>query len=128
LAEEKKALDARPEYKAMGPRWIVTFGGGEISGGNMQRYLHTVNGDAAFDPETVRALGVALDDAWRSLQRTGVYFTSRGHAEATRERLARHIIEQAKCGERDLDRLREDALHSLEQSNISSLKPRYSGL
>jgi hypothetical protein len=94
----------------------------------MQRYLHTVNGHAAFDPETVRALGVALDNAWRSLQRTGVYFTSRGHAEATRESLARHIIEQAKGGERDLDRLREDALHNLAQSSISPLKPRYTGL
>ena len=59
---------------------------------------------------------------------SGVYFSSRGHAEATRERLARSIIEQAKRGERDLDRLREDAINSLAQSNVSPWKPRYTSL
>jgi hypothetical protein len=65
----------------------------------MERYLHgTVNGETTFDPEAVRVLAAALDDAWRSLQKSGVYFTSRGHAEATRERLALRIIEMAKVG------------------------------
>jgi hypothetical protein len=94
----------------------------------MQRYLQTVNGDAAFDPETVTALASALDGAWRSLQNTGVYFKSRGHAEATRERLARRIIEMAKLGERDPNRLRDDALADLARSNLTDLRPGSSSL
>jgi hypothetical protein len=79
----------------------------------MLRYLPS---DAAkvFGPDTVRLLGEALDEAWRSLQTNGVYFTSRGQAEATREKPALRIIEMAKQGERDPQRLRADALQRLE--------------
>jgi hypothetical protein len=76
----------------------------------MHRYLHTVDGDGYFDPETVITLGTAFDEAWRSLQNSGVYFTSAHMAEATREGLARRIIESAKGGERDPGRLRDNAL------------------
>jgi hypothetical protein len=89
----------------------------------MQRYLHSHPDGGTFDPETVGILTDALDAAWRSLQTTGVNFTSRGQAEAARDRLARHIIEMAKLGERDRSRLRDDALNHLAQSNIHQLHP-----
>jgi hypothetical protein len=81
-----------------------------------------------FGPDTVRLLGEALDEAWRSLQTNGVYFTSRGQAEATREKLALRIIYAAKQGERDLDRLREDALEHLRRTNAEPTNRRYTGL
>jgi hypothetical protein len=73
-------------------------------------------------------LAAALDDAWRSLQKSGVYFTSRGHAEAIRERLALRIIEMAKVGERNAARLRDDALLDLAGSNLAQLKPKATSL
>ena len=95
----------------------------------MQRYLQfDSNGGTAFDPDTVRLLGDAFDGAWRSLQTTGVYFTSRGHAEATREKLALRIIEMANHGERDLDRLRADALQHLMRTTPERSRRRYTGL
>jgi hypothetical protein len=73
-------------------------------------------------------LSKALDDAWRSLQHTGVYFTSRGHAEATRESLAKYIIEAAALGERDPTCLRDDALLNLSKSKLAQPKSRASAL
>jgi hypothetical protein len=90
----------------------------------MHRYLHTVDGDGYFDPETVIILGSAFDEAWRSLQNSGVYFTSARTAEATRERLAQRIVECAKGGERDPGLLRDKALNDLARSNLSQLKRR----
>jgi hypothetical protein len=99
------------------------------AGTAMQRYLQSdSNGGTTFDPDTVHLLGDALDGAWRRLQTTGVYFESRGHAEATREKLALRIIEMAKQGERDLDRLRDDALEHLERTSPERSKRRYTGL
>jgi hypothetical protein len=92
----------------------------------MLRYLPS---DTArvFCPETVRLLGEALDEAWRSLQTNGVYFTSRGQAEATREKLALRIIEMAKQGERDPKRLRAAALQRLEKA-VLHWRSRETGL
>jgi hypothetical protein len=95
----------------------------------MQRYLQLAsNGGTTFDPNTVRLLGDALDGAWRSLQTTGVYFTSRGHAEATREKLALRIIEMAEQGERDPDRLRDGALEYLARTTPKRSRPRETSL
>jgi hypothetical protein len=95
----------------------------------MQRYLHSdPDAAGAFDPETVRVLTDALDEAWRSLQTTGFYFRSRGQAEATRETLARRILEMAKLGERDRLRLRDDALDHLAQSNAGRRNSGGTGL
>jgi hypothetical protein len=95
----------------------------------MQQYLQSdSDGGATFDPDTIRVLGDALDGAWRSLQTTGVYFTSRGQAEATRERLALRIIDIAKQGERDIDRLRDDALEHLARTSPERSRRKYTGL
>jgi hypothetical protein len=90
----------------------------------MHRYPYTVDGDGYFDPETVIILGTAFDEAWRSLQNSGVYFTSVHTAEATRETLARRIVESAKRGERDPGRLCDNALDDLARSSLSQLKRR----
>ena len=90
----------------------------------LHRYLHTVRGGRWFDPETVITLGIAFDDAWRSLQKSGAHFTSSRAVEATRERLAQHIVESARRGERDAGRLRDDALHDWARSNLTQLNRR----
>ena len=74
--------------------------------------------DVAFDPDTIRILTAAFDEAWQSLQKSGVGIEPDGQAEATRERLAMRIIEMAALGERDKRRLRDDALFHLTQSNL----------
>jgi hypothetical protein len=94
----------------------------------MQRYLHPEpDGAGTFDPETVRLLTDALDEAWQSLQTSGVNFSSRGQAEATRETLARRILDMAKQGERDRLRLCDDALHHLAQSDFGRRNPGSTG-
>jgi hypothetical protein len=100
-------------------------GGAFRTGRIMYRYQHTVDGDGCFDPETVIILSAAYDEAWRSLQNSGIYFTCR-EAEAARERLAQRIIENAKGGERDPGRLRDDALRDLTRSSGSQFKRRAS--
>jgi hypothetical protein len=97
--------------------------GALLAQGIMYRYQHTVDGDGCFDPETVIILSAAYDEAWRSLQKSGIYFTCR-EAEAARERLAQRIIENAKGGERDPGRLRDDALLDLARSSGSQFKRR----
>ena len=92
----------------------------------MEKYL--VEGEATFEPETVSMLSKVLDEAWRSLQHTGVYITSLAHAEATRENLAKRIIKMAAHGERDPISLREDALENLARSKLAQLRPRGSSL
>jgi hypothetical protein len=88
----------------------------------MSRYLHTAAGDDCFDPETVVVLGTALNGAWHCLEKSGVSLTSDGEAEATRAKLAQRIVENAKCGERDPARLRDDALLNLAKSILSQFK------
>jgi hypothetical protein len=73
-------------------------------------------------------MSAALDDAWQSLHAVGIYFTSRGLAEAAREKLALRIIEMAKLGERDKDRLRQDALLHLDPIKFGSTKSKKCGL
>jgi hypothetical protein len=64
----------------------------------------------SFDPETLRILCAALDDAWRHLE-AGTHLN--GSADAARAVLAQHIIAMARQGERDRRRLIEGALARL---------------
>jgi hypothetical protein len=52
-----------------------------------------------FDAETIRLMGIAFEMALGSLRATP------GHADPVREAAARKIIELAKAGERDPERL-----------------------
>jgi hypothetical protein len=62
---------------------------------------------AEFDPETIRLMGIAFEMALASLRSTPDY------ADPLREAVARKIIELAKAGERDPERLCEGALEDL---------------
>jgi hypothetical protein len=62
-----------------------------------------LNGPIAFEPEMTHAMGVAFDEVCR------VLFVSHD-AKAVREVIAEKIIEHARSGERDPDRLRDAVL------------------
>ncbi len=61
---------------------------------------------AAFDPETVKALGDAYEKARKSLHDTG-------QPPIVREVIAARLVSLAKQGERNADRLCEKALSAL---------------
>jgi hypothetical protein len=61
-----------------------------------------------FDPETMRLMGIAFEMALVSLQRND------GSINPTRAAVAQKIIELAKAGERDPERLCEGALKATQ--------------
>jgi len=63
-----------------------------------------------FDRATCKSLGLAFDTAWQTLLVSGSALASSGYADATREALAMHIIDLANEGERDVNRLRDEAV------------------
>jgi hypothetical protein len=74
-----------------------------------------------FDDETTSRLGEAYEAAWQTLKASGSPLADRSRAGATRERLARCIIELGQRGETDPDRLSEKALARLAGSAGGSL-------
>jgi hypothetical protein len=72
--------------------------------------------NAAFEPETVALLAAAFDTAWDTVKKSGSPLASEDKAAATRQVLARRILERGKGGERNLHRLVEDALGHLTGS------------
>jgi hypothetical protein len=73
----------------------------------------------SFDGETVRLMGIAFEMALGSLRATP------DHADPVREAVARKIIELAKAGERDPERLCDGALKDLPK--VSAAPPELSG-
>ena len=69
--------------------------------------------NAAFEPDTVALLASAFDTAWDTVRKSGSPLAVDGHAAATREAIAKHIIDLAKSGERDPRRLVDHALARL---------------
>lgn len=67
-----------------------------------------------FDPETVRALAGALDDAWEIASASKIAHKIDGDHEAARDLLAKHICDMALQGERDRQRLVDGALERLK--------------
>ena len=68
----------------------------------------------AFDPETLRAMGVAFDRACAALR-------SFGRAGTVQEIIAQEIVDRAKEGERDPGRLCEQSLMALGIGNPEQL-------
>jgi len=68
---------------------------------------------AAFDPETIDVLSDALDQAWRQVEADKDTYKIDGHAQDARNVLARSIVDMAKQGERDPQRLISGALAQL---------------
>jgi hypothetical protein len=75
--------------------------------------------EQAFDEDDVRILTTAFDAAWQAVHDSRAAMVN-GEAEATRELLALRIIRTVQFGVRDTNRLREDALLYLAQSNRNS--------
>jgi hypothetical protein len=69
--------------------------------------------DTSFDPEAIHALGAAFDSAWGDLEASGNIFSSQFTADWARKRIATRIITMVLGGERDPDRLSNDALADL---------------
>jgi hypothetical protein len=73
-----------------------------------------------FDPDDIRILVGAFDKAWEAVQASGEVFDSKARVDTARAILAKHVIADAKDGERDEGRLRDGALVALAQSNVRS--------
>jgi hypothetical protein len=67
-------------------------------------------GKHTFDADTTIILASAFDTAWLSLQVSDSPFAADSRSIETRDLLAQRIIETARCGERDKQRLVEEAL------------------
>jgi hypothetical protein len=65
--------------------------------------------NAAFDSETTRQLGLAFEAAWQAVKASGSTLGDESHAASTRELLAKRVIEMGRRGERNHDRLVENA-------------------
>ena len=76
--------------------------------------------NAAFDAETTQLLGLAFEAAWQKVKTAGSALVEESEATLTRELLAKRIIEMAKRGERNPDRLVEIALDHLARSRATS--------
>jgi hypothetical protein len=76
---------------------------------NMRRYLR--DHPAAFDPETIRIMSDALEDA---CQQAHALYKIDENAKEAREGLAKQIVHLATHGERDYRRLVQGALERLK--------------
>jgi hypothetical protein len=66
-----------------------------------------------FDYETAGILTTAFDEVWVIMKSAGGPLVGEDHAASTRTLLAKHIVDMAMQGERDLDRLVDGALGRL---------------
>jgi len=76
--------------------------------------------NAAFDSETTELLGAAFEAAWQKVKTTDSALAEGSEAALTRKLLAKRIIEMAKRGERNADRLIENALDHLARLQATS--------
>ena len=82
----------------------------------MAEVLQFVPPDNTFDPEAVEMLSAALEIAWDRIEKSNCAFARPAYARAMREVVAKHIIEVAKQGVRDPQRLAEDTVCCCELS------------
>ena len=83
--------------------------------------LHIRKHDAiegVFRPEDLRVLIAAFDEAWKRLEKSGVRFDSDYERQQVRNTLSKCIIEEAKGGERNKDRLCDRGLLLYCQSTL----------
>jgi hypothetical protein len=73
-----------------------------------------------LDPDAIRILTGAFDDAWQRLQASGARLESEREYKRARDILAKYIMDQARLGERDRSRLRDGALLHYARSNLSN--------
>jgi len=66
-----------------------------------------------FDPEPMGLLATAFDTEWDKVKKSGSPLGADDKAASTRELLAKRIIAMGRKGERDMQRLVDDALAHL---------------
>jgi hypothetical protein len=66
-----------------------------------------------FNPEIIEVLAAAFENAWDRLQKSGNRLARPGYSRATREVIAKRIIEMAQSGIKDSQRLTDDAVRFL---------------
>lgn len=69
--------------------------------------------EVTFDPEAIRVLASALDEAWDKIQKSGSQFARPAYSRVMREVVAKRIIEMAQRGVKDQQTLVDDALRFL---------------
>jgi len=71
---------------------------------------------AAFEPEMIEFLVSVYETAWQKVEQSGSKLASPAYRRAAQEIIAKRIIENAQRGERDPNRLADDAVDFLERS------------
>jgi hypothetical protein len=82
----------------------------------MVTLVNRLEAEGVFDRDAVRLLAGAFDDAWRQLVAGSAQFEDERQQEMAREIIAKHIIQLARLGERDQQKLTESALLELANS------------
>jgi hypothetical protein len=72
--------------------------------------IHPVFERQPFDPAVCDAMALAFDSAWQELLVSESHLASSAYTDATREALAMKILNLARTGERDVNRLRDGAV------------------
>ena len=72
--------------------------------------------DTTFDPAVAAMMGRAFEAAWSTLRERGELKLAEEREAWAKEMIALRIIDEAQRGERDPDRLRDDALTYLGQA------------
>jgi hypothetical protein len=85
-------------------------------GVTMPQVVEFPRGAIVFDPEAIKIVAQALDDAWDEIEKSGSEFARPAYANATREEIAKHMLEVAGRGERDRHILAEDAVRFLAEN------------
>ena len=81
----------------------------------MPQILEFPRGAIVFDPEAIKIVAQALDDAWDEIEKSGSEFARPAYANATREEIAKHMLEVAGRGE-SRHILAEDAVRFLAEN------------
>jgi hypothetical protein len=72
--------------------------------------------DSSFDPELIKTLAEAYEDAWRKIVQSGSTFASPRYQRVAQEIIAKRIIDMAQRGELAPHQLADDAVKYLAQS------------
>ena len=72
-----------------------------------------------FDPEAITILSGALEDAWHRIKASGSSLARPAYARGMREVLAKHIIEEAQCGQHDRSELSSSAVRFLSANYVA---------
>jgi len=79
--------------------------------------------EGVFEPDEVKILTGAFDDAWARLKAGKAPFAAEEYAATARTILAKRIIKLAKEGERDRSKLATDGLLYLSQQKMTRSPP-----